>query len=247
MTIKLYQKQSHTKITKDFDSSLFACKGVGCCNQTKIDSKLVEYIQQIHDRFGKKVTINSGYRCAKHNAKVKGAFRSKHTYGMAADIVVDGISPTEVAKYAETIGILGIGLYNTSKDGRFVHIDTRTGKFFWYGQGQAYRSTHGGYAPSRFIADIQCSIGAKVDGIAGDQTLSKTVTISAKDNAKHDSVKFVQKRLYALGYTEVGNSDGLAGSKFTKAVKRYQKDNGIKADGVITSGGNTWRKLLGMS
>jgi uncharacterized protein YcbK (DUF882 family) len=56
--------------------------------------------------------------------------------GKAADIVVQGVSSREVAKYAESIGILGIGLYETSADGYFTHIDTRTTKSFWYGQNE---------------------------------------------------------------------------------------------------------------
>jgi flagellar capping protein FliD len=39
------------------------------------------------------------------------------------------------------MGIKGIGLYETSKDGFFVHVDTRTSKSFWYGQAQASRTT----------------------------------------------------------------------------------------------------------
>jgi len=58
--------------------------------------------------------------------------------------VVSGVSSREVAKYAESIGILGIGLYETSNDGFFTHIDTRTTKSFWYGQNEQPRSTFGG-------------------------------------------------------------------------------------------------------
>ena len=54
------------------------------------------------------------------------------------------MAPAEIAKYAESIGILGIGLYETNRDGHFVHIDTRTTKAFWYGQKQAKRTTFGG-------------------------------------------------------------------------------------------------------
>jgi uncharacterized protein YcbK (DUF882 family) len=93
----------------------------------------VEYVQRIRDHFGKPVTITSPYRCEVHNAKVSGATRSNHMQGKAADIVVQGVSSREVAKYAESIGILGIGLYETAKDGYFTHIDTRTSKAFWYG------------------------------------------------------------------------------------------------------------------
>lgn len=102
------------------------------------------------------------------------------------------------------------------------------------------------YTLTQFIKDVQKATGASVDGIAGPETLSKTVTLSAAKNRKHAAVKPVQKRLYALGYTEVGEADGIAGSKFTQAVKHFQKDNGCTADGEITAKNKTWRKLLGM-
>ena len=46
------------------------------------------------------VNINSGYRCAAHNAspKVGGSPSSHHVKGMAADIRIQGITPEEVAK-----------------------------------------------------------------------------------------------------------------------------------------------------
>ena len=97
------------------------------------------------------------------------------------------------------------------------------------------------------VKEIQKACGASVDGIAGNETLSKTVTISATKNRTHAAVKSVQRRLYALGYTQVGEADGIAGAKFTAAVKAFQKDNGCWVDGIITAKNNTWRKLLGMS
>jgi murein L,D-transpeptidase YcbB/YkuD len=102
------------------------------------------------------------------------------------------------------------------------------------------------YTLKEFIKDVQSSCGASVDGIAGPETLSKTVTLSSKKNNKHKAVRFVQKRLLELGYSEIGVIDGIAGSKFTSAVKRFQKDNGCVADGEITARKKTWEKLLGM-
>jgi hypothetical protein len=102
------------------------------------------------------------------------------------------------------------------------------------------------YSLTQFIKDVQKACGASVDGIAGPETLSKTVTLSATKNRKHAAVKSVQKRLIALGYAEVGEADGIAGPKFTQAVKHFQKNNGCVADGEITKGNKTWRKLLGM-
>lgn len=103
------------------------------------------------------------------------------------------------------------------------------------------------YGLKAFIKDVQRSCGAAVDGIAGPETISKTVTISAKKNNKHAVVKYVQKRLKALGYNEVGAADGIAGPKFTSAVAHYQQDNGCVVDGEITAKNKTWKKLLGMA
>lgn len=102
------------------------------------------------------------------------------------------------------------------------------------------------YSKVQFIKAIQRACGAKVDGIAGSETLSNTVTLSASKNKKHAAVLPVQQYLKALGYTEVGSCDGVAGVKFTEAVKHYQEDKGCISDGVITAKKNTWKSLLGL-
>lgn len=103
------------------------------------------------------------------------------------------------------------------------------------------------YSKEQFVKDVQKATGAAVDGIAGPETLSKTVTVSAKINTRHAVIKPVQMRLYELGYTEVGTADGIAGPKFSSAVTRYQKDNGCYVDGEITARNKTWKKLLGLA
>ena len=103
-----------------------------------------------------------------------------------------------------------------------------------------------GYTHEQFVRELQAAIGAKIDGKAGPETLSKTPTLSRWWNRKHKAVKPVQKRLFALGYQEVGEADGVAGAKFAKAVKAFQKDNGCTKDGELTAKKKTWRKLLGL-
>lgn len=103
------------------------------------------------------------------------------------------------------------------------------------------------YNMKTFVKDIQKACGAKVDGIPGPETLSKTVTLSAKKNSRHAAVKAVQKRLAVLGYTEIGTADGIAGPKFTSAVAHFQQDNSCVVDGEITARNKTWKKLLGMA
>lgn len=102
------------------------------------------------------------------------------------------------------------------------------------------------YSLEQFVCDVQKSIGAKVDGIAGIETLSKTITLSRKVNSKHNVVQYVQKRLYALGYVEVGEADGIFGPATEKAVIRFQKNGGSVQDGEITKGKLSWQRLLGM-
>lgn len=102
------------------------------------------------------------------------------------------------------------------------------------------------YSFEEFIRDVQKAIGAKVDGIPGPETLSKTITVSKKKNRNHPIVKPIQRRLAVLGYTNVGKADGIAGILFASAVREFQKDNGCIADGVITAKAKTYRKLFHM-
>ena len=102
------------------------------------------------------------------------------------------------------------------------------------------------YTKKQFIKDVQKAIGASIDGIAGPETLSKTVTVSKKKNKKHAVIRPIQNYLNALGYN-CGVADGEAGPKFDAAVKAYQKANGCVADGEITARNKTWKKLLGLA
>ena len=103
------------------------------------------------------------------------------------------------------------------------------------------------YSRTAFIRDIQKAFGATVDGIAGPETLNSTITLSAILNRKHESIRAVQRRLAALGYTSVGKIDGIAGVKFAQAVKEFKKANGCEIDGEITTRSKTWKKRLGIA
>lgn len=128
--ILTYTKGKAVKLTKNFKSTEFDCKGKGCCSKTPIDIEMLGYAQVIRNHFDAPVTVNSGYRCAKHNKNVGGVSNSKHCDGMAMDIAVKGVSPAKVAAFAETIMPKngGIGIYKS-----FVHIDVRETKSRWNG------------------------------------------------------------------------------------------------------------------
>jgi len=103
------------------------------------------------------------------------------------------------------------------------------------------------YHQKQFILDIQKATGSNPDGIAGDETIGNTITVSAIKNRKHSVVPYIQNRLNVLGYN-CGKIDGIAGNKFSEAVNSYQK-NVLKyknTDGEITKKEKMWKSLLGM-
>lgn len=121
-------------LSKNFKVKEFKCKDGS--DTILIDSKLIYFLQIIRDHFNKPVIINSAYRTQQYNTRVGGAKNSYHKLGRAADIHIDGIHPKEIAAYAESIGMLGIGEYPS-----FTHVDTRDNKSFWYGSSCVKRDT----------------------------------------------------------------------------------------------------------
>lgn len=226
MASQTYKKGVVVKLSANFNSTEFDCHGSGCCSVTLINPILVQYLQQIRDHFGKPITITSGYRCIRHNSNIGSGTGSQHVKGNAADIVVHGVAPREVAKYAESIGILGIGLYETGNDGYFVHIDTRTVKAFWYGQAQAYRSTFGGTNIT-----TNSTTNSIINNVV-NTTGSTTIILDKGDRG--EAVKELQANLILLGYS-CGDSgiDGVFGGATEAAVRQFQKEySGISVDGI---------------
>ena len=114
----------NTAVSKNFKVKEFRCKGGE--DEILIDVDFVkDKLQKIRDHFDAPVTINSAYRTPGYNAKVKGAKASYHLQGRAFDIVVEERTPQEVARYAQSLGILGIIQYNG-----FVHVDSRLEKYW---------------------------------------------------------------------------------------------------------------------
>lgn len=74
------------------------------------------------------LTINSGFRCAKHNAEIGGAPHSKHLVGQAADISTVNMTAEQKKTFMHVVSseFYGIGVGKT-----FVHVDTRSAPAFW--------------------------------------------------------------------------------------------------------------------
>ena len=85
-------------------------------------------------------------------------------------------------------------------------------------------------------------ISGMLDGVAGNQTLSKTVTLSKSINKRHKVVIPVQNKLKKLGYYK-NAIDGSIGNGMTNAINLYQKEvmKYKKLDGKITAKGKMWK------
>ena len=225
MAVKTYDKTNTEKLSANFKVSEFKCKGTGCCDTILIDEELVTTLQRIRDHFGVSVNINSGYRCPVHNKSVGSKSTSQHAKGKAADIVVKGVKPAEVAKYAESIGVRGIGLYETDSDGHFTHIDTRTKKAFWYGQKNESRTTFGGAAKP--------VVGTPSTGSESDEKTIWNYLMGKLDNEY--AVAGLMGNLYAESALRSNNLQGTYERKleftdttYTEAVDSGEYDNFVR-------------------
>lgn len=129
-TVKCYSKAKDglTKVSAHFKVNEFACTDGS--DAVFISPELVKVLQNIRTHFGKPVHINSAFRTSTKNKAVGGSPKSQHMYGLAADIHMDGVTPKEIAAYAETLlkNTGGIGIYKT-----FCHVDVRQVKSRWNG------------------------------------------------------------------------------------------------------------------
>jgi len=120
-----------TQLSEHFTSQEFACE---CgCGDDGIDPSLIVLLEWLRAAMGgQAVQINSGVRCADHNAKVGGSTHSQHLFGRAADVVVAEVLPDAVADFFDDCGVsdqIGIGRYDT-----FTHVDVRGTRARWDGR-----------------------------------------------------------------------------------------------------------------
>lgn len=95
-------------------------------------ARLASALEAIRVLVGGPIHVTSGYRCPEHNRRVGGADMSQHTQGLAADIVVKGMTPRKVASLAARVPVLAAGGIGTYRG--WVHVDVRpNGPARWQG------------------------------------------------------------------------------------------------------------------
>lgn len=267
MSKQIYDCNKSVQLTKNINAKELKCTGKGHIHNTIIYTELTNSVQDFMNKNGlTKVIISSGYRCRERDLAVGGSGKGQHTVGNAMDCCFYKgsyiVSAEDICCWAQDYGFPGIAYI----DKNYVHLDTRTSGTYRGDErkGRSNNVPNGDFyayfnkkkpggddtptddsAYKTFVKGVQSTCGAKVDGIAGQETLSKTVTLSTKKNSKHKVVKILQTYLIALGYScgKCG-ADGIFGSGTKSAVKKFQKANDCVVDGVLDAKNKTWKKLL---
>ncbi len=111
------------KISVHFAKRDFVCKCGHCDQAIKISLGLIGGLELLRMLLGKRITIVRGYMCPDAVEKQGSLRRNYYVMGIAADISVDGMSPSEVfQRVIEIPEFKGIGL---NLDAGYVHVDTR--------------------------------------------------------------------------------------------------------------------------
>jgi len=103
---------------------IFRCHGGQ--EEFPISLKLIELLDHIQDHYGaKEVKVVSGYRSPQYNANLRRRSRrvareSLHMEGMAADILIPGVTIRELRDYARSLQAGGVGYYGRRA---FIHVD----------------------------------------------------------------------------------------------------------------------------
>lgn len=122
------------KLTENFNREEFECTD-GSEMPTDVQLNIAELAVQleiIRSHFNAPIHINSAYRSLEYNRSIGSNDTSQHVLGRAADIVVEGYTPDEVADAIEFListGLIkegGVGRYNT-----FTHYDIRGTRARW--------------------------------------------------------------------------------------------------------------------
>ena len=103
---------------KYFEQSEFRCR---CgCGADEMNETLIRVADRVRDHFGRPVSVSSGRRCAKHNAKVGGVSNSRHLSGKAMDFCVVGNTAIQVLDYVKKQPEIR---YAYAIDGTYIHMD----------------------------------------------------------------------------------------------------------------------------
>ena len=125
---------------------------------------LLVRLQAIADRWPTRdLVIVSGHRPTARRT-------SRHRFGRALDLQVDGVERAEVAAFAQTLASTGVGYYPNST---FTHVDVRDTAVYWVDRsGPGERPSYGPWAPTEDESEAHGrEVLAQVEGALGELRL----------------------------------------------------------------------------
>jgi hypothetical protein len=194
----------------NFKKSEFKCPCGKCNGYGKgIATTLVQTLQDLRNKYGKSITITSGYRCPSNNKKAGGVSNSKHMEGSAADFYMSGFNSQSTR----------INMVN----------ELKKTKYYRY----AYCNVNGNYPNMGNVVHID----TKIVDPDGAKTYTGTFpTLPSrgyfKKGDKGTQVKNLQKFLNWANDCKL-STDGVIGNNSISQVKAFQKKVSLTQDGLF--------------
>ncbi len=85
----------------------------------KVSDELINMLDIVRKKYGKSITINSGYRTPEHNEKVGGKPGSSHIKGLAVDIACNNSTD----RFKLTSILIDVGFKRVGMGSTFIHVD----------------------------------------------------------------------------------------------------------------------------
>jgi len=179
-------------------------------------------------------------------------------------LTVDGVIGESTIKKMESLGLftygnLALEVYKKGMKHSDVMIIQRALRDIGTFKGEDI-TTYFGSTTERAVKDFQKMYGLDVDGVVGGETMKKMVNLGLvshnigvnrilgnltlslyEKGMSHPEVKIIQQVLKQCGTFDEDSYTTYFGPATEKAVKDFQKKNGLEADGVV--GGSTLEKM----
>ncbi len=155
-------------------------------------------------------------------------------------VLQSGSSGSEVArvqKYLDALRVKYPALASLTVDGRYGSGTANTVRQYQAIVGLSADGKVGRNTWNALVADYNATIGGSADTYPG---------LTLRPGARSEDVRHMQLRLNEIARTYTGiNSqtvDGAYGANMSDAVRRFQRQFGLSADGIL--GSDTWNKIV---
>lgn len=113
----------------NFMKAEFDCHETG---ENEMQARFMDKLQAFRTRWGKPITITSGYRSPRHRLEARKDRPGPHSTGLACDILVQpGAEVHEFLRLAFQFGFTGIGISQKNGLPRFIHLDICERRAVW--------------------------------------------------------------------------------------------------------------------